>query len=81
MHCYFPVPKPNMVGPRYYRLAVLHHGHPTLQKLPTSDKITELLSTLFEQSDLKDVAKDLVAELVKSAHSPAEQHRLVANWQ
>ena len=57
----------------YYRLAVLHRGHPTLQKLPTSDEVTELLSTPFEQSDLKDVAKGLVAELVKSAHSPAEQ--------
>ena len=59
----------------YYRLAVLQRGHPVLQKLPTSDEVTELLSTPSEQSDLKDVAKGLVAELVKSAHTPAAQEK------
>jgi hypothetical protein len=57
----------------YYRLAVLPRGHRALERLPTSDEVTELLINPCEQSNPKDVAKALVAELVVSARSPAQQ--------
>jgi len=57
----------------FYRLAVLSRGYRALAAVPTTRDVVGLLGPLGEKRDRDEVAKVLVAELVMSARSPAQQ--------